>query len=191
MTTDEPEEAVIAPAARAGVAVEPGLVAELVTDTTTQPGALPLLQFTLTELFDRSDDAMPHPRASTARRRPARDPLPTRERPVVGLGEVGNGGCQAGTPAAGAPGTWDDRLQAEATSAELADLDVDPVALSEVLDTFGRRHRLLSFDRDPVTGECHRRGCPRGAASRVGAPRRMDRSLPRSPSSPRHLHRGG
>ena len=35
---------------------------------------------------------------------------------------------------------------------ELTDLDVDPVALSEVLDAFGR-HRLLSFDRDPVTGK--------------------------------------
>jgi basic membrane protein A len=33
--------------------------------------------------------------------------------------------------------------------AELAALEVDPVALSEVLETFGRG-RLLSFDRDPI-----------------------------------------
>ena len=35
--------------------------------------------------------------------------------------------------------------------AELADLDLDPVALSEILDKFGR-HRLLSFDRDAASG---------------------------------------
>ena len=35
--------------------------------------------------------------------------------------------------------------------ADLTDLDLDPVALSSVLDAFGRR-RLLSFDREPVAG---------------------------------------
>ena len=34
---------------------------------------------------------------------------------------------------------------------DLTDLDLDPVVLSDVLGAFGR-HRLLSFDRDPVTG---------------------------------------
>ena len=41
------------PAAGAGVEVEPALSTQLVTDVLDQPAALPLLQFTLTELFDR------------------------------------------------------------------------------------------------------------------------------------------
>jgi basic membrane protein A len=36
--------------------------------------------------------------------------------------------------------------------ADLTGLDVDPVALSGVLDAFGKR-RLLSFDREPATGQ--------------------------------------
>ena len=41
------------PAASVGVEVEPALVSQLVTDVLGQPAALPLLQFTLTELFEQ------------------------------------------------------------------------------------------------------------------------------------------
>jgi len=53
MTADELEAAVVRPAQRVGVEVEPALLAELVSDAAAQPGALPLLQYALTELFDR------------------------------------------------------------------------------------------------------------------------------------------
>ena len=45
--------AVSTPAARAGVSIAPELVGRLVADSADSPGSLPLLQFTLTELFDR------------------------------------------------------------------------------------------------------------------------------------------
>lgn len=48
----ELEQAIVDPAARQGVEFEPGLVAELITAAGNQPGSLPLLQYTLTELFD-------------------------------------------------------------------------------------------------------------------------------------------
>ncbi|MEP7115336.1 MAG: BMP family ABC transporter substrate-binding protein, partial [Ilumatobacteraceae bacterium] len=47
-------------------------------------------------------------------------------------------------------GTMDSRRRFPVS--EINGMDVDPVALSQVLDTFGR-HRLLSFDRDPISGE--------------------------------------
>ncbi|HEU4356470.1 MAG TPA: AfsR/SARP family transcriptional regulator, partial [Actinomycetota bacterium] len=53
MTGREIGEAVTGPAERVGARVEPALAAELVADTAGQPGALPLLQFALTELFER------------------------------------------------------------------------------------------------------------------------------------------
>ena len=48
--------AVTSPAAAAGVSVAPDLVARLVADGAGSAGSLPLLQFTLTELFERRSD---------------------------------------------------------------------------------------------------------------------------------------
>ena len=53
MSASEIAEAISQPAAGVGVEVEPALVSELVADVVDQPAALPLLQFALTELFDR------------------------------------------------------------------------------------------------------------------------------------------
>ncbi len=52
LTADELEQAITRPAARVGVAVEAGLVAAMVAEANQQPGALPLLEYALTELFD-------------------------------------------------------------------------------------------------------------------------------------------
>ncbi len=49
---DELEKAIVAPAASVGVTFEPGLVSQIVADVASQPGALPLLQYALTELFE-------------------------------------------------------------------------------------------------------------------------------------------
>ena len=53
MTPDELERAVSLPAASVGVEVEPALASDLVAGVSSLPAALPLLQFSLTELFDR------------------------------------------------------------------------------------------------------------------------------------------
>ena len=52
---DELERAIVAPAARVGVDSEQGLVAKMIAEVTDQPGSLPLLQYALTELFERRD----------------------------------------------------------------------------------------------------------------------------------------
>jgi WD40 repeat protein/serine/threonine protein kinase/DNA-binding SARP family transcriptional activator len=53
MTTAELEDAICGPVAGAGIILEPQLVVTLVADVQEQPGALPLLQYALTELFER------------------------------------------------------------------------------------------------------------------------------------------
>ncbi len=53
LSADELERAIIRPAERVGVSFEPGLVSSIVADVNYQPGALPLLQYALTELFER------------------------------------------------------------------------------------------------------------------------------------------
>ena len=53
LTPAELEAACTGPARRVGVHLEPELVAELTAEVAGHPGALPLLQYMLTELFDR------------------------------------------------------------------------------------------------------------------------------------------
>jgi len=55
LTSVEIEQAILGPAERIGLRFEPGLMSAIVADVSQQPGGLPLLQFALTELFERRD----------------------------------------------------------------------------------------------------------------------------------------
>ena len=57
MTASELQQAIVEPAERVGVRFESGLVAMMVGDVVARPGALPLLQFTLAELFEQRMNA--------------------------------------------------------------------------------------------------------------------------------------
>ncbi len=52
------ERAILRPADRIGVGFEPGLVDTIIEDVQYQPGALPLLQYALTELFEERDGGL-------------------------------------------------------------------------------------------------------------------------------------
>jgi ABC-type glycerol-3-phosphate transport system substrate-binding protein len=150
LTAEELERAISGPAGRVGVVPELALVAEMVADVSDRPGALPLLQYTLTELFERRRgraltleayreiggvsgalarraeelyEAMSEPERDAARQLFLR---------LVTAGD----------------GPSDTRRLVP--RAELLSVDVDRRAMERVIDTFGR-HRLLSFDRDPTT----------------------------------------
>ncbi len=53
LSAEELEQAVYQPAKQVGMIFEDGLVSRIVSDVHYQPGALPLLQYALTELFER------------------------------------------------------------------------------------------------------------------------------------------
>jgi WD40 repeat protein/DNA-binding SARP family transcriptional activator len=149
---DELERAVVAPAERVGVAVEPGLLAEVVADVADEPGALPLVQYALTELFDRREAAtlelatyreLQGISGALARRaEEVHGALDTDARAatrqlflrLVTLGE----------------GVGDTRRRA--AHRELLELLDEPQAMTAAVDAFGEA-RLLSFDRDPETRE--------------------------------------
>jgi WD40 repeat protein/class 3 adenylate cyclase len=147
---DELDEAIERPAATVGVRFEPGLVSQIVADVHDQPGALPLLQYALTELF-------------AARRS---DLLALESYRATG-GVVGALGRRAeelyarlDTSARRAcrqvflrlvsvdPGGQDTRRRVR--TRELRALEVEADALEAILDRYGE-HRLLSFDREPLT----------------------------------------
>src|SRR5262249_37574106 len=52
---DEFERAIAGPAERVGAALEPGLLPAMIADVADQPGTLPLLQYALTELYERRE----------------------------------------------------------------------------------------------------------------------------------------
>jgi WD40 repeat protein/transcriptional regulator with XRE-family HTH domain len=154
MAADELERAIVRPAARMGVGLEPDLLAAIVQDVgVSQPGALPLLQYALTELFEQRDRrrglmtlqayrASDGVHGALGRRAEAiYSGLDNEEREearqlflrLVTLGE----------------GVEDTRRRVR--RAEVASAARDEGALERVLDVFGR-YRLLTFDRDPLTG---------------------------------------
>ena len=55
LSSTELQEVINGPAERAGLVLESGLTAAIVADVAEQPGALPLLQYALTELFERRE----------------------------------------------------------------------------------------------------------------------------------------
>jgi len=56
LSPEELERAICGPSERVGVSIEPALVAQIIQDVGNQTGALPLLQYALTETFEQLDD---------------------------------------------------------------------------------------------------------------------------------------
>ena len=152
LTRDELERAIARPAEAVGVVLEEGLLPRVVADVEGRPGALPLLQYALTELYDHGEgrrltcegyEALGGVTGAVGRRA---------EAIYHDLGQEGQAvarevflrlvAVQEGTVPAARRVARD----------ELRSLDDDRGLLEQVLAAFGRG-RLLSFDRDPVTGE--------------------------------------
>ena len=149
-TADELAQAIARPARAVGLEFESGLVDTITRDVLGQPGALPLLQHALTELFARRDGR----RLTAARYRDSGG--------VPGaLAQRAEEVYRSLPP--GAQGTTrqvflrlvtvdeeHDDTRRRVLRSELGTLSADRRVVDEVLRQFGA-HRLLSFDRDPVT----------------------------------------
>jgi len=147
---EEIEQAVVQPVQAIGVEVEAGLTAAIIAEVNEQPGALPLLQYALTELFEERDGntltkacygALGGTLGALARRADeVYGGLNATEKSVarqlflhlVTLGE----------------GTEDTRRRA--LQSEILSVGRDLGIMQDVIDAFDHA-RLLTFDRDPVT----------------------------------------
>jgi DNA-binding SARP family transcriptional activator len=153
LTRAELERAIVRPAEAVGVEVEPALVVEIVNDVEHRPGVLPLLEYALTELFDRSDG-----------RRLTRDGYAAIGGAIGALGRRADEAWQS-LDASGR----ELAQQVLLALVELADAGVatarrvprndleslapvgDRGRVGAILDDLGRRG-LLTFDRDRVSG---------------------------------------
>jgi WD40 repeat protein len=150
LTGEELGDAIRCPAARVGAVLEEGLVTEIVADLGKQPGALPLLQYALTELFERREGLTLNADAYGtiggvfgALGRRAEEVYSNLE-----MAEQDNARqlfLRLVTLGEGMEDTRRRALQSELESIHTAELEI-----SDVLDAFGEA-RLLTFDRDPIT----------------------------------------
>jgi hypothetical protein len=151
LSTEEIQQAIQGPADRVGAVLEKGLVPTITADVVDQPGTLPLLQYALTELFERREGRMMTNQAYQAiggvlgalgrRAEEVYTALEAGDKEVarqlflrlVTLGE----------------GAEDTRRRV--LRADLESLFGDHGSTADqVIDAFGAAH-LLSFDRDPTT----------------------------------------
>lgn len=156
LSAEELERAIIKPTGQVDVTFEPGLPARIIEEMLYQPGALPLLQYALTELFEAREGRVLTQEAyvdiggavgALARRAEevylgfgdeAREAARQMFLRLVNLGDgLGDG---ARTP--------DTRRRVART--ELLALVEDPDLMDEVIDTFGA-FRMLSLDHEAAS----------------------------------------
>ncbi|MEX1124049.1 MAG: BTAD domain-containing putative transcriptional regulator [Acidimicrobiia bacterium] len=143
-------QAIAAPARTVGLDLEPGLVSRIVADVEGQPGALPLLQYALTEMFSNRERST----LTIAGYEAAGEIAGALSRRAEELYE--------GLTPAGKVATREvllrlvsvDELGAvtrrRARQAELVSLNIERSGLESSLNAFAG-FRLITFDRDPVT----------------------------------------
>ncbi|MGI9621474.1 MAG: AAA family ATPase [Acidimicrobiales bacterium] len=142
----ELERAITGPAARAGVEVEPGLVAALIADSAGSPAGLPLVQYVLTDLYDRRhgdvlETATYHQRGgltgAVARRA---DEL------YEQCDQAGREGVRRLFNRLVVPGEGTEDTRRRVRRSEI------PTVPRQVIESYGAA-RLLTFDNDPTTRE--------------------------------------
>jgi WD40 repeat protein/serine/threonine protein kinase len=147
LSPTEISQAILGPAERLGVTMEAGLAMEIAVQVTDQPGALPLLQYALTELFDRREGLL-LTRAAYQALGGVQGALTRRAEEVYqGLGPEEKEAARQlfQRLVTLGEGTQDTRrrvLQVE--------LDLLAAQMGQVIEIYGKA-RLLSFDRDPLT----------------------------------------
>ena len=152
LSRNELERAIVMPTERVGVKVDPKLVTNIVADVREEPGALPLLQYTLTELFERREGAEITIEAYQDLGGVA-GALATRAEEVFSLLDADQKLISRQLflrLVTLGEGTEDVRRRA--LRSELMSLVDDTHQLEAILSIYGK-HRLLSFDHDATTRE--------------------------------------
>ena len=157
LTPDELESTIASPAERVGLQLESGLVAAILRDLGDQPGTLPLLQYALTELYEkRKENTLTRSAyqeiggvlGALGRRAEEIFTVLDKEEQVIAKQMF----LRLVTLGEGVEDTRRRALIFELENLKFRDVDLRKVSRSFkiVMDAFGNA-RLLSFDRDPGT----------------------------------------
>ena len=149
LNDEELAETISGPAYRVGAVLEDGLVDTIIEDVREQPGALPLLQYALTELFERREGAL-LTIAAYQEIGGTLGALAKRAEEVFSrFDEGGKSMARQMFLRLVTLGEGQEDTRRRILQSELLTLG-DRNAVEEVIDRFGR-YRLLTFDRDDTT----------------------------------------
>jgi serine/threonine protein kinase/WD40 repeat protein len=146
----ELEQAILAPAERVGLRLQDGLTATIIGDVSEQPGMLPLLQYALTELYERREgvtltvdayNAIGGVTGALARRA---DDL------YASLDEVQQAAARQLFLRLVTLGEGTEDTRRRAPLPELQALSADQSVMDDLITVFSQ-YRLLTLDRDPLT----------------------------------------
>ncbi len=148
MTAAELEQATVAPATAVGVTFEAGLVPEIVSDVVGQASALPLLQHAMAELFERRAGASIDAAAYRGIGGVTGALVHTAEHVYDEFDSEAHSQIRDVFLRLVTLGDGTSDMRRRVLASELTGAGASQVP--DVLEAFGR-HRLLSFDHDPVT----------------------------------------
>ena len=150
LNTEELERAISAPAKRANLVLEDGLVTTIVADVNQQPGALPLLQYALTELFERRNGLMLTLSAYNDIGGTMGALAKRADELYEGLGDDGQRLAKQLFLRLVTLGEGTEDTRRRVLQSELLSIGNDTEEMQLVIEAFGR-YRLLTFDHDPQT----------------------------------------
>ncbi len=149
LNDDELAETISGPAFRVGAVLEEGLVEHIIDDVREQPGALPLLQYALTELFERREGAL-LTQAAYEEIGGTLGALAKRAEEVYRrFDEAGKNMARQMFLRLVTLGEGQEDTRRRLMQSELLTLG-DREVVEDVVDRFGR-YRLLTFDHDDAT----------------------------------------
>lgn len=155
LSGEELTRAITGPAERVGASLEPGLASLMVAEVQSQPGLLPLLQYALTELFERRQGRRLTHQAYQASGGVVGALAQRADALYTELDEAGQVAVRRlflrlVTLGEGAADTRRRVLRPELLSLGDVSLKNGGWSLESIMDTFGQ-YRLLTFDRDPAS----------------------------------------
>jgi len=153
MAAEDLERAITGPAERAGVRLEPGLATQIIADVSEQPGALPLMEYALTQLFERRSGALLTLEAYQALGGALGALARRAEELYGGLDQFSQEMARQlflRLVRVGSSSAEDTRRRLPLAEITPIGDDVDPLAMERVIDVFDAG-RLLTFDNDPAT----------------------------------------
>lgn len=150
MSAEELERAITQPAMRVGVAFEPGLVTSIISEVNYQPGALPLLQYALTELFEQRNGRLLTQEAYLAIGKTIGALAKRAEQIWASLDTAGRETVRQLFLRLVTLGEGTEDTRRRVARSELMAIAADRDLMEEIIDTF-TAYRLLSLDNDPDT----------------------------------------
>ncbi len=150
LSAEELERAVAGPAERVGVRIEPKVVGAMIAEVAEQTGALPLLQYTLTELFERRKDGTLTLDVYRSIGGISGALVRRAEQIYASLNDTAKEATRQLFLRLVTLGEGSEDTRRRVLMAELLSLEEREDVMTVLIDAFGA-HRLLTFDRDPYS----------------------------------------